>query len=1635
MNRVNKSAREFIERFRREKYKLDDEGTWKKGDDRLLKDLTNAVENLSKGLYEKDVHFLLELIQNAEDNSYGDATPELSFVLLDDDPTGTQGADGCLCIFNNEVGFTEENIESISSVGASTKKKVDGYIGEKGIGFKSVFIVSSAPHIYSNGFAIKFLEDDPDFVLKYIVPYWLESVPKIVRDRGFSTSLLLPLKAGKKPQIIEYLRGIKAETILFLKKLEGISIETDSAEETLELLRSRSEAGVTELLVQRPKSEAEVGSYWLHTKNASVPPDLNEEKREGIQERVITIAFPLSDNAAPGLIYAYLPTEVDSGLPFLINADFILTANRESIQVEREWNVWLQGEIVDAVVSALLQRVNTDTPDCMVYGYVPIPGSEKALPDYFRSISEAVADKLREHPFVWTDRSSLGYAHCTRFCPPQFRALIDFESRPAWFKGNAVGALEAEAYQKQLGVIGVESLSSSDVLDWLEDAAWLAERTLDWFVDLYRAMASRKWGAKRELAKLSVIPLEGGGLGSPNQRIYWPDDQGIYQELATILPEDLRGGVTFVNKEFYAKLSSKKEAFEWAEAKLGITQFSFDNYLRKTLLPWLRIEADRLDEDLLLSATRLIIGRWFEVADDTHRLLSTSLPLLLDSGHVSLATKLQGRELLVPRAFDPETGWQVLFADEDCDGLDILSDAYVDGCTEESHDALSSFFEVIAAERFPDFPSREFWRSRTEATPKYVASVFSAFREDTTADPRLETWIAPSTFSVDGVRRKPRYRAALIHWLEAMLENRSANISRGVLRWFYRSAKARYVHSALFHDLTHTPWVKTSKGLKPPKEVFWKTKQAREFFGARLPYLEDKMSKEVAEFLGIKIEVTADALMDLLSEFSSDTSDSDLSLLEKIYQYLDDLEEFDSERFKEESLIYVGGEGKRWCTANEAVWVDSSAALGSMWRWLSGVYSTKLKSFFIEKLGVAEDVDDEAFCRAWLRIQEYENDRESVEIFLNLAMPRLSNALAEATAPSWITEFTEHAQVWTQDRNWQEPDSVYVGDDRRLAGLFGDQVYLVWKPDSATHAGLNPLYSALGVAGLSASVTFTISAALQGDGVGPNMYLTDYSKWLICYALANAGREGGELFDRRLEDGRIAGLIALEEVVVDELVVNVSIGDGGAEAEIDDAYAFIDHERQTVYIELEADIEEVKGDLSESIARELWGSRRFRDHIEKIQVLLGVNNETIYRKRRGRHDWHLSRERQAAINELFDNDESQAEAEKEPDGMAEFSAESAITISNRGESSEASYTADDERSEFGDSEDTQPSADGPHYRGQQAPPRSLDATTVSPGARTRRSSRPHSAEESGSSSSQARPSTTRSGPHIPSAGRGQGRPQGGAGRLGKARSSGIAASINQARRNRMRSYVVSELTEEEAADSPPESQQERARLGELGELEVQRDLEARGYEAERMPPNNPGYDIEAKNKETGEIIYVEVKGDSFDWSDKGVGLSRSQYQEAVRRGGSFFLAVVENLRSHPRKISYIQDPVAYISEYRFDSGWAPLATEIAEVTPMSPGGVVDGLKALTDSDECKSIIDYCESHGYPLPEVGAPITDSNGEVLLDDLELAWPEERIGVVCDQQQMEEGPDEVEGWRLYEETYVANIQRVLDSVFQQD
>ena len=98
-----------------------------------------------------------------------------------------------------QVGFSEVNVKALCDVGKSTKQHKVGYIGQKGIGFKSVFKVTDAAQIHSKGFHISFdlLQHQ---ALGYILPTWIGATaqdapePRITSLRSAATRVVLPYK-------------------------------------------------------------------------------------------------------------------------------------------------------------------------------------------------------------------------------------------------------------------------------------------------------------------------------------------------------------------------------------------------------------------------------------------------------------------------------------------------------------------------------------------------------------------------------------------------------------------------------------------------------------------------------------------------------------------------------------------------------------------------------------------------------------------------------------------------------------------------------------------------------------------------------------------------------------------------------------------------------------------------------------------------------------------------------------------------------------------------------------------------------------------------------------------------------------------------------------------------------------------------------------------------------------------------------------------------------------------------------------------------------------------------------------------------------------------------------------------------
>ncbi|KAL3526921.1 hypothetical protein ACH5RR_011577 [Cinchona calisaya] len=230
--------------------------------------------------------------------------------------------------FSYALGLSKANVDSLCSIGQSTKKAKRrlGFICEKGIGFKSVFLVSAYPHIFSNGYQFRFSEiPSSDCGIGYIVPEWIATrsiISELESVHGINhvvptTTIVLPLKTEKVEAVKRQLSELHPEVLLFLQKLKKLSVQV------------------------------------FQVKNENIV-----DSRKDLKEWVISLAFPFGERLKRGTtsvgIFAYLPTAMVTNLPFIIQADFVLASSREAILVDNKWNKGILDHVPSAFANAFI---------------------------------------------------------------------------------------------------------------------------------------------------------------------------------------------------------------------------------------------------------------------------------------------------------------------------------------------------------------------------------------------------------------------------------------------------------------------------------------------------------------------------------------------------------------------------------------------------------------------------------------------------------------------------------------------------------------------------------------------------------------------------------------------------------------------------------------------------------------------------------------------------------------------------------------------------------------------------------------------------------------------------------------------------------------------------------------------------------------------------------------------------------------------------------------------------------------------------------------------------------------------------------------------------------------------------------
>lgn len=339
--------------------------------------------------------------------------------------------------------------------------------------------------------------------------------------------------ADKREKVESQLKLIAPKTILFLRKLKGLTV-TIGNEKIIEVIRDDGQKPVVEFA-----SQTESSSFWVVEKKFDRPDDLKEEKREKVTTRNVSVAFPLTETTAldsDTSVFAFLPTKENVGFRFLLNADFILNASRESIQYDKHWNKWLRN---DCIVPTFLQAFESliefgvaqkNEKRFSVYGFIPL--KEEVTHPFFAPILEEIYQELEQKEVVLTRNydegpEELKLPEQARMNVGSFRELINAANGIPSFL-NEISFVHPDIdnpeYHKRLKAIGVQPLLQNDVWACLSDETWLNKQNSSWFVKLYSYLFEQKsWITRDKLANLRLLCVEGltNKITINSQNIYY----------------------------------------------------------------------------------------------------------------------------------------------------------------------------------------------------------------------------------------------------------------------------------------------------------------------------------------------------------------------------------------------------------------------------------------------------------------------------------------------------------------------------------------------------------------------------------------------------------------------------------------------------------------------------------------------------------------------------------------------------------------------------------------------------------------------------------------------------------------------------------------------------------------------------------------------------------------------------------------------------------------------------------------------------------------------------------------------------------------------------------------------------------
>ncbi len=762
----------------------------------------DGILGLLSDLYPDQAHFIFELLQNAEDAC-------ASFVRF-------QLTKNMLSVWHDGRRlFNSQDVNSITSIGQSTKKEDVNQIGKFGIGFKAVFAYSKTPQVHSGKYNFE--------IRDLVCPFEIPGIQKSKQETVF----VLPFNNVSKSaelcfrEIKTVFESLDHTILLFLNNIESIEWDLNGEESGLavrEHIADTDEELVKVSITNMSNADLPEDAWFLRFQRGleehgnlqcSIALKLGFRKdnqsdfdfRKGLSEQMKVVQ-------AEGQLCVFFPAEKETtGLKIYVNGPYAATIDRASIPHADEKNQAIFKSTAQLLVEAMehLKETGLLTP-----GFLDIlPNDEDQLSPFYEVLRKTVYNALSNRVLIPCLGGEYGKAEELARGPKAVTDVISDDALAVLFgdkKQWASGVMQNSRSDKLLESLGMPYWGYKELIDavnekfgnlWGPDddaLGWLQEQRDDWLQSFYLLLltAAKREDREHDIQEWKIIKSQDGELFVGSE-VYFPiEGDPLATELPTVAAEIFAG----------LKNERRKRLQEFLDTA-GVKQIGEREELQKILDRFYAENSEELrkirNKKHLEHVRRFI--KWSEEGNGVE--IFHDYYIFIDSKEEYFC---QGVQCYIDKPFE-ETG---------------LSSIYSDGTgRDESRSALWSGYAKV--KNFIQFAEACGARKGLEIK-----------RRDVRSNPKSsELYVANSRFTHTGINED-----YYIESLKELLEENNVDIARLVWRTLARAEpcvlKARYrpnkrwpippVPSSLVQTLRSAKWIPGKDGkYYLPREISQKS--------------------------------------------------------------------------------------------------------------------------------------------------------------------------------------------------------------------------------------------------------------------------------------------------------------------------------------------------------------------------------------------------------------------------------------------------------------------------------------------------------------------------------------------------------------------------------------------------------------------------------------------------------------------------------------------------------------------------------------------------------------------------------------------------------------------------------------------